>query len=83
MKQRRRGPPLSKAELRAHADEAVAAHSKPILKLPTKIARQCGRCGEISTVMVKPGDPLPAFAKHSPGQPTECFALFCTRRSWI
>jgi len=61
MKQRRRGPALSKAELRAQAELAVAATNKPILKLPTKVVRQCGRCGEPSTVMVEPGQPLPAF----------------------
>src|ERR671937_864836 len=52
MKQRRRGPALSKAELRAQAEQAAAATNKPILKLPTKVVRQCGRCGEPSTVIV-------------------------------
>ena len=61
MKQRRRGPALSKAELRAQAEQAVAAASKPIQKLPTKVVRQCGRCGEPSSIMVEPGQPLPAF----------------------
>jgi len=61
MKQRRRGPAFSKAELRIQAEQAVAATNKPILKLPTKVVRQCGRCGESSTVMVEPGQPLPTF----------------------
>jgi ribosomal protein S14 len=61
MKQRRQGPALSKAELRAQAEQAVAATNKPIQKLPTKVVRQCGRCGEPSAVMVEPGQPVPAF----------------------
>jgi ribosomal protein S14 len=61
MKQRRQGPALSKAELRAQAEQAVAATNKPIQKLPTKVVRQCGRCGEPSAVMVEPGEPVPAF----------------------
>jgi len=61
MKQRRSGPALSKAELRVQAEKAVAAANKPIQKLPTKIVRQCGRCGEPTSVMVDPGQPVPAF----------------------
>jgi hypothetical protein len=61
MKDRRHGPALSKAELRAQAQLAVAGASKPIVKLPTKVVRQCGRCGEPSAVMVEPGEPIPAF----------------------
>jgi hypothetical protein len=61
MKQRRRLPPLTKAELRAQGDQAMAAATKPIVKLPTKLVRQCGRCGEPSTVMVEPGEAPPAF----------------------
>jgi len=57
----RRGPPLSKAELRAQANAAIAAATKPVTKLPTKISRQCGRCGEITAVMVEPGAETPAF----------------------
>jgi len=52
---------LSKAELRAQADAAIAAATKPVTKLPTKISRQCGRCGEITAVMVEPGAETPAF----------------------
>jgi hypothetical protein len=57
----RRGPPLSKAELRAQADAAIAAATKPVVKLPTKHSRQCGRCGEITSVMVEPGEATPPF----------------------
>jgi hypothetical protein len=57
----RRGPPLSKAELRAQADAAMAAATKPVTKLPTKLSRQCGKCGEITSVMVEPGDAPPPF----------------------
>ena len=61
MKERRRGPPLTKAELRAQADRAIAAGTVPIVKLPTKLVRQCGRCGEFSSVMVEPGEEAPPF----------------------
>jgi hypothetical protein len=61
MNERRRGPPLTKAELRAQGDLAMAAATKPVQKLPTKIVRQCGRCGEFSSVMVEPGEAPPAF----------------------
>ena len=57
----RRGPPLSKAELRAQGARAMAASTKPVTKLPTKISRQCGRCGEITAVMVDPGAETPPF----------------------
>ena len=52
---------MSKAELRAQAEKAVAAASRPIVKLPTKLSRQCGRCGEFNAVMVEPGQEPPAF----------------------
>ena len=61
MKHRTRGPVLTKAELRAQGAQAVAAATKPIVKLPTKLVRQCGRCGEFSSVMVDPGEPAPEF----------------------
>ena len=61
MKQRRRGPALTKAELRALGAQAVASATKPIEKLPTKVVRQCGRCGEFSSVMVEPGQATPEF----------------------
>jgi hypothetical protein len=61
MRERRRGPTLTKAELRALGEQAVASATKPIVKLPTKHVRQCGRCGEFTSTMVEPGETLPAF----------------------
>jgi hypothetical protein len=60
-KPRLRAPPMTKAELRAQADLAMAAATKPVVKLPTKLVRQCGRCGEFSSVMVEPGEAPPEF----------------------
>lgn len=63
-----KGPPLSKAELRAQAELAMATAAKPIVKLPTKLVRQCGRCGETNAVMVEPGEAPPPFhCKHCDG----------------
>jgi hypothetical protein len=61
MRERSRAVALSKAQLRAQADQAMATATKPIVKLPTKVVRQCGRCGESSAVMVEPGQPVPDF----------------------
>ena len=61
MNQQRRGPALTKAELRAQAEQAMAAATKPIVKLPTKLVRQCGKCGETTSVMVEPGEAPPPF----------------------
>ena len=61
MKQRRRGPALTKAELRAQGNQAMAAATRPIVKLPTKLVRQCGQCGEFNSVMVEPNQPPPKF----------------------
>jgi hypothetical protein len=61
MKQRRQGPALTKAELRDQGLRALAEASKPVVKLPTKLVRQCGRCGEFSSAMVEPGEEPPAF----------------------
>ena len=58
---KRRAHGLSKAELRAAGELAMAQNSKPIVKLPTKLTRQCGRCGEFGSVMVEPGQPVPEF----------------------
>ena len=52
---------MTKAELRAQSEQAMAMATKPIVKLPTKLVRQCGSCGEYSSVMVEPGEPAPAF----------------------
>jgi len=61
MRQRTKAPPMTKAELRAQTEAAMASATKPIVKLPTKLVRQCGKCGESSHVMVEPGDEPPAF----------------------
>jgi hypothetical protein len=58
---RPRAPAMTKAELRAQAERAMAAATKPIVKLPTKLVRQCGRCGELNSVMVEPGEAPPPF----------------------
>jgi hypothetical protein len=62
---------LSKAELRAQGVQAMAAVTKPIVKLPTKLVRQCGRCGEFSSVMVEPGQEPPEFKCKSCDKPTK------------
>jgi hypothetical protein len=61
MKHRQKAAPLTKAELRAQSEQAMAAFTKPITKLPTKLTRQCGKCGEQTSVMVEPGDAPPPF----------------------
>ena len=61
MTYQRRGPVLTKAELRAQADQAIANATKPVVKLPTKLTRQCGKCGETTAVMVEPGGATPPF----------------------
>jgi hypothetical protein len=71
MNQRPRGPALTKAELRAQGEKAMAAVSGPIVKLPTKLVRQCGRCGESSFVMVEPGQAAPAFTCKYCDKPTK------------
>jgi hypothetical protein len=67
---RQRAPALTKAELRAQADQALASATKPIVKLPTKLVRQCGRCGEFCSVMVEPGQAPPEFKCKSCDAPT-------------
>ena len=52
---------MTKAELRAQAEAAMAAATKPVTKLPTKLTRTCGKCGDPTSVMVEPGDPVPPF----------------------
>ena len=52
---------MTKAELRALAEQAVATATKPAVKLPTKLVRTCGRCGEPSSVMIEPGGETPPF----------------------
>jgi hypothetical protein len=60
---------MTKAEMRAQANAAIAGATKPVVKLPTKpvvklptkLSRQCGKCGEITSVMIEPGAATPAF----------------------
>lgn len=61
MSYQRRGPVLTKAELRAQADAAMANATKAVTRLPTKHTRQCGKCGETTSVMVPPGEAVPPF----------------------
>jgi hypothetical protein len=68
---RPRGPAMTKAELRAQAEKALAAATKPIVKLPTKLVRQCGRCGELNSVMVEPGEAAPPFKCKSCDAPAK------------
>jgi transposase-like protein len=56
-----RQPSMSKAELRAQGVQALAQASKPVMKLPMKVKRQCGRCDRFNTVVVEPGAAVPAF----------------------
>ena len=55
-----RQPPMTKAELRAQGIQALAQVTTPIMKLPMKIRRQCGRCGDFNSVLVEPGQAVPA-----------------------
>jgi hypothetical protein len=60
----KRKPPqlaMSKAELRAHGVQALAQVTTPITKLPMKIRRQCKDCGRFNSVLVEPGEAVPAF----------------------
>jgi hypothetical protein len=56
-----RQPPMTKAELRAQGIQALAQVTTPIIKLPMKIRRQCGRCGDFNSVLVEPEQAVPAF----------------------
>ena len=56
-----RQPPMTKTELRAQGIQALAQVTTPIIKLPMKIRRQCGRCGDFNSVLVEPGQAVPAF----------------------
>ena len=54
-------PSMSKAELRAQGAQAMAQASKPVMKLPMKIKRRCSRCDHLNSVLVEPGEAVPAF----------------------
>ena len=62
--------PLSKAELRAQAEQALAQAPKPVTKLPMKIKRQCARCDRFSSVLVESGEAVPAFKCSACGYST-------------
>jgi hypothetical protein len=66
-----RQPPMTKAELRAQGIKALAQATTPIIKLPMKIRRQCGRCGDFNSVLVEPGQVVPAFECSACGYPAE------------
>ena len=61
LKSKPRQPSMSKAELRAYGVQALAQAGKPITKLPMKIKRQCGHCDQFNSVLVEPGEAVPAF----------------------
>ena len=65
-----RQPPMTKAELRAQGIKALAQVTTPVTKLPMKIRRQCGRCGDFNSVLVEPGQAVPAFKCSACGYPT-------------
>jgi hypothetical protein len=55
---------MTKAELRAQGIQALAQVTTPIIKLPIKIRRQCGHCGDFNSVLVEPGQISPRV--HAP-----------------
>jgi len=64
-----RQPPMTKAELRAQGIKALEHATIPIIKLPMKIRRQYGRCGDFNSVLVEPGQVVPAFECSACGYP--------------
>ena len=48
---------------------ALAQVTTRIIKLPMKIRRQCGRCGDFNSVLVEPGQAVPAFKCSACGYP--------------
>jgi transcription elongation factor Elf1 len=63
-------PSMSKAELRAQGVQEMAQASKPVTKLPMKIKRRCGRCDHFNSVLVEPGEVVPAFKCSACGYST-------------
>ena len=61
---------IGPGELRAQGIEALARVTTPIIKLPMKIRRQCGRCGDFNSVLVEPGQAVPAFKCSACGYAT-------------
>ncbi len=68
-KPRPRQPAMTKAQLRAQGVQALAQATTPIVKLPMKVRRQCGACGDFSSVLVEPGHAVPAFKCPACGYP--------------
>ena len=68
-KQKPRQPAMTKAQLRAQGVQALAQATTPIIKLPTNVRRQCGRCGDFNSVLVEPGEAVPAFKCSACGYP--------------
>jgi hypothetical protein len=66
---KKRGPPLSKAELRALGQHAVAESRKSIVQLPTKIVRHCRHCREVGSMIIERGKPAPEFNCKNCGHP--------------
>src|SRR5215470_3321899 len=78
-----RQPPMTKAELRAQGIQALAQVTTPIIKLPMKIRRQCGRCGDFNSVLVEPGQAVPAFKCSACGSETLLRIRSLRAPSWI
>jgi len=52
---------MTKAELREQGLQALAQATRPIVKLPLKVRRQCASCREFNSVLVEPDTAVPAF----------------------
>jgi hypothetical protein len=64
-----RQPAMTKAQLRAQGIQALAQATTPIIKLPMKVRRQCVGCGDFNSVLVEPGQAVPAFKCSACGYP--------------
>jgi hypothetical protein len=49
----------------------MMAATKPIVKLPTKLVRQCGRCGAPTAAEVEPRPAPPEFKCKSCDKPAQ------------
>ena len=58
-----------KASGQATKKQTVEQALRLMIKLPMKIKRQCGRCGDFNSVLVEPGAAAPAFKYSSCGYP--------------
>ena len=68
-KRKPRQPAMTKAQLRAQGVQALVQATTPIIKLPMKIRRQCGGCGDFNSVLVEPGEAVPPFKCSACGYP--------------